>query len=333
MYSFSLALNHNLFTSGLDGSNPGPGDPFHIESSEGSIKEKIVIGTGGNGKDLNENFNGMDDSFKTATGNDTYSDTTLLADPSTLGGGGVDPMVDGVNTWDADIAAIRSYLQPGASFAIVYDHNETGTSSGNNADDLGDGFDPLNIIAWGKITISGSMSGLMDRVFYISAFDDPFTPMVDERQDGLDASDMLGAPDPTNTAMGATASPFDPRWGIAHGALTMNPDGTLKHFGRINQDDLNDAGVEVEVSGNLGSSKAEFVLYNSELDDLIRNSDYKNLSFQWVLARQNNGAPNIFVLDDVRIRQGVVPEPASIAVWSLLGLAGFGGVRRRNRKG
>ena len=323
-FSFSFPLNHNLVTLPVpDGSSPTPGDPFYVASSPGAIKHGVVIGTGAAGKDVNENFSGMDDAYRTVSGTTAFFSTGTTADPPTLGGSGTDPVGDTAFTWDADVAALRSFLT--GDFVIIFDHNETGTPAAGEA-----GLAATDLIAWAQATLSGSPT-LSDVSFFFSAFDDPFT-LADERTAGLLASAAGGPePDPSLDLPGTSLPNLDPRWGISHSRLTILPDGTLVHFGPKVP---GDPAAAVEINQNIGQNQAEFAVYNPTLDALIKNSDYRDFTLDVRLSRTINGNEQIFLLADTIVNPPrVIPEPSTFVIWSLLAALGVtvGCWRRRNR--
>ena len=75
---FSLAEIN--FRAG-EGISPHPGDPFHVASAPGQIKDEIILATGSNNGPLNDNPAGIDDAYRTPTGDtDTTFNTITIED-------------------------------------------------------------------------------------------------------------------------------------------------------------------------------------------------------------------------------------------------------------
>ena len=100
--------------------------------------------------------------------------------------------------------------------------------------------------------------------------------------------------------------------------MTVNPaDGSLIGFGPVGGGD--------EINQNLGANEAAFVVFNEELDALIKAEAYRDFQLEFRESRISNGFEQIFLLSDTVITrqppEPVVPEPCSLAIWSVIGLA------------
>jgi hypothetical protein len=73
-------------------------------------------------------------------------------------------------------------------------------------------------------------------------------------------------------------------------------------------------------------------MYNQDLSSLILdpNSGYDNVHIQYALSRMVNGYEQIFVMGAQVPTIQAVPEPASVALWALLG--GFGSIIAARRR-
>jgi hypothetical protein len=80
---------------------------------------------------------------------------------------------------------------------------------------------------------------------------------------------------------------------------------------------------------NLGASNAAFAAYNPLLSSLVKNNPTWTLSVNMELGQINNGYEQLFIRGAQIGTLNTIPEPASFAVWSALGLFGFATVGRR----
>ncbi len=308
-HSYSLGLLAELF-----------GKSFEVQSSPGQIADGIVIMTGASGGPVNDNPSGMDDAFPTPSGNGSpdFFETSSTADPSG------NPSVDVAGRWDADVAAIRTFLA-GGQLVFFFNLNEQNATDGQgllySQDELG----------WARLDLIDAQGILATKTFFVSAADDPST-LADELALGLAAS-AIGAPDPNGP--GASLPGLDPQWSYIHGTITVASDGTFLHYGPFNGTEPFGA---KEINQNLGANLAAFALYNKELSDLVNDplSGYDRISIDIKLARLNNGYEQAFILPMVTVGTEVppqVPELSSLLTWGgVTAVGGVGLVLRRHRR-
>lgn len=311
---FSLPFLNNLFGGGFD-----------VPSTPGVIKDFVVLATGASGMPVNTNFPGMDNAYPTPSGvaGSDFFGTQTTTDPGSAGG--VDPVGDAAGTWDTDIAALRQFLIDNASdeLAFFFNLNET---------DNVEGLDGQDMLGWGAVTVIDEDGILPTLTFFLSAADDPLTAS-DEHADGLTASMSLGGPEPdpsiNPTGTGDDPSLRDAQWAYIHGRITVDADGNFLHFGAPLGTDPPGA---MEINQNLGADHAAFVMFNQQLSDLVFDpfSGYETLSFDMRFSRIDNGFEQIFI-QPVNVAGFVIPEPSTLALWSLgaAALVGFGWPARK----
>ncbi len=273
-----------------------------------------MIATGASGTPIYQNFAGMDDAFSTPSGNGSanYFATGSAPEPNPTGSwdNAVAP-----NTWDASISSLRTYLN-GSDFVFYFNLNE----NNSGADALAGLTEGQDMLAWARVSlidVDGNQSPLY---YYVSQVvsSPPAAPGT------LPPNTSVFDAGPQEVINGAGWSNTDPRWAYVHGAITVwdkpgDPlDGTFKHYGAA-------FGGEADaktINQNLGADQAAFALYNPDLSDYITGataSGYDRVSFDIKFSGIVNGYEQVFVLP-TRFQPGVVPEPTSVAVWSLLGL-------------
>ena len=67
-YTYSLPIPAWRYSLQFGG-GVGPGNPYYVDSTPGSIKDDVVIATGANGVPVNTNVAGMNDAYQTPNGN------------------------------------------------------------------------------------------------------------------------------------------------------------------------------------------------------------------------------------------------------------------------
>lgn len=125
--------------------SPNPGDPFYVKSTPGELlnTNAIVLATGTNNAGVVDNPPLMDDAYPTPSGGAMSSltfNTELLADP-----GGTGEFTGDVSlTWDAEVGALRDYLNAGGGeFVVYFNLNETGTN----------GLPGIDLLIWAEFTL------------------------------------------------------------------------------------------------------------------------------------------------------------------------------------
>jgi hypothetical protein len=125
----------------LYGGGTGPGNPFFVDSSPGSIKDTIVIATGSSGVDETTNFAGMD---------------TAMATPN---GGSGSNFFSGV--WHSTVSALLTYLN-GYAPIFLFNNNQVNSGASTNQ----------NLAAWAQITLTGT--GLPTLYFDLTNQGEPY---------------------------------------------------------------------------------------------------------------------------------------------------------------
>ncbi len=302
MFVYSMAFLHSKLT-GTD-TKPSGNDEFAVESTPGAIKDCIVLLTGTSSNPAVNNGDNADEAEAAPSG-DMNPSFSNLGDPDPDEGPTLAP--DSIDTWDADTAAIRAVIGTGQQVVFWFNLNETGGP---------EGLDDQDLLSWALFTLEDSTGVLPDMDYYLTG-----DGLTDGGAAGKADSIANGAPDDTDPDN-------DPRWAYVHGRITVDADGNLLHFGPKLPGDPADAR---ELDQNLGSDNAAFALFNQELSDKILDemSGYDTIRVSMRLNHINNGFEQLFV-KGANFGTFIIPEPASIVAWSMLGAMGLAyGIRRR----
>lgn len=295
---YSLPFLDNFFGGG-----------FSVQSAPGKIAGGIVAVTGTNNVPATTNFANMDNAYPSPNNNPDYFATDQIADPgSPAGTSAFFTTNDSADSWDSTTAALRSYLATGGgSLAFLFNLNE----SPGGADNL----DGVDMLAWAKIDLVDTTGALATKTYFLTSV-------------GSDP-DLLSSTGPEPDPADAGFNAADPRWAYIHGKIAVDPvTGEFLHFGP------GGAG-EATINQNLGADHAAFAIYNAELDALVRNaaSGYDFFRATVYFSKIDNGYEQVFLPDDTAILFKGVPEPATFAVWSLLGgLSSVVAIRKRRRE-
>ncbi|HMW18991.1 MAG TPA: PEP-CTERM sorting domain-containing protein [Accumulibacter sp.] len=295
-------------------SNPGPGDPYYVNSSPGELGKPgyIVYGTGTNNNNVVTNAAGMDNAFSTSGSGITSFDTAHAAEPTPTFSG------DQTGTWDAQTSAIRSVLGSG-QFAVFFNLNDTGNDNLQGGD----------LLAWAQVTIEGA--GQTTKTYYLAG-------SQGDNMNGKNLSIANGAPDYQANPSGGypnadngVGDPNDPRWTYANNTLCAVQAAPnvpqFLHFGPCTASDPANA---KNIDQSLGANAAAFAVYNQELSDAVMNpnSGYQTIHIRYIFGQENNGYEQLFNAQTQVGNQ--VPEPGMLGLLGI-GLAGLPLVRRRRK--
>jgi hypothetical protein len=116
--------------------------PFYVQSGPGQIQDLIVVATGASGKNVNENFAGMDNAYSTPSGvsGSNYFSTPTDADPAELGTINNDKST----TWDSSLLALKSFLN-GDAMTFFFNNNNL------------NGANEQSLAAWAQIEVTDNM--------------------------------------------------------------------------------------------------------------------------------------------------------------------------------
>lgn len=137
--SYSLPISAQFY-SWANGGSVGPGNPYYVDSTPGSIKDDVVIYTGANGVPVTTNVAGFDNAYGAPNGTKTYasiSGAVNVIDPGNKAG----IANNDANTWDASLLALKSFLGGGMPL-FLFNNNDT------NEDQ--------NLAIWAKLWITNS---------------------------------------------------------------------------------------------------------------------------------------------------------------------------------
>ena len=149
---YSLPVQAGMYAD-ANGGSAGPGNPYYVNSTPGAIKDTVVIYTGSNGAGVTTNDAGFEDAYGVPTGKKidfaSTNGTIGVVDPGAKAGIANSTS----NTWDASLAALKSFLTGGDAI-FLFNNNDT------NADQ--------SLAIWAKVWITDASNTLYGRYLYLS---------------------------------------------------------------------------------------------------------------------------------------------------------------------
>ncbi len=268
-YTYSLPILAWQYSLQFGG-GVGPGNPYYVDSTPGSIKDDVVIATGANGVPVNTNVAGMNDAYQTPNGNGGLPYfSTGQAGLHPTGSGGLTGAADQASTWNASLTALTGYLGSGAgnalnSLVFMFNNNEINSGNGLHQTLLVwaqmslrdiDGNAPTQYFTFtnhcpaGNVCISGGLPGSSGGI-YIGPDKDP-------------ALYSGSAPDNSYPAGAAGSQPALSDFVVSGGQVCF--DG-----GRVLVACSSPSAVTT-LNHNLGANQAAYAAYSPELDQALNS--------------------------------------------------------------
>lgn len=316
------------YLSNLAAQNTTVGSPFYgmlpsatynVDSSPGSLHDKVVVVTGNGGQVSNNTdtcgATGCDNSYNYPPSTATFFNSMTTPEPSVAVPG--EPTR---STWTAQASALRSYLG-GQDMVFMFNLNE---DNGGDANTL----DGQSLLVAARVQLTDAFGNVL-RSFYVGANNAIGLPQTAAQRWLSD-----GAPDPAQgpTTVLDTNSPngfisTDPRWAYVHGAISVDAtNGAFLAMGDCVFTQLSNCKT---INQNLGANDVAFSAFNQELSDLIgdANSGVAFMNVDLLTSGQSNGFEQLFIM--AANIPDEVPEPGSLL---LVGIALAGIAASRGRR-
>ncbi len=124
------------------------GCQYSVDSTAGAIKDLIVVATGSSGMPVTTNVSGMDNAFATPSG--VSGATSFRTEAATSLGTQGSVNFNGANTWDASLAAMKTFLA-GNQLVAFFNNNQINSQDGSTQ----------SLAAWAQVSITDSLGGLL----------------------------------------------------------------------------------------------------------------------------------------------------------------------------
>lgn len=296
--SYSLPILAYVYDS-INGGGVGPGNPYYIASTPGTIKDYVVVGTGSSGKPVTTNFAGMDDAYPTPN----KSTSSSFSTETTVDPGQTPTLINDYSTsWDSNLLAFTGFLDGGNPVFFF-----------NNNEENSDGGAQQTLLAWGQLSLTGAG---VDPVY----FDLTNNPASFEGNPYTDYTSP-GYWDPGS---------FD--YVISGGQVCINASGIPQNCDGSEVDTYGP--IAEPINHNLGANQAAYAIISPELNDWLdlwlagSYSGYETLSLRFMFENIDNGYEQVFIASTERLTP--VPEPSTI-VLLLAGVCGLFAFQRRKR--
>jgi hypothetical protein len=294
-YSYSLPL----LDYWTDFNGYKSGDLWHVNLAQPKDNPIVVYTNANNVKD---NPPGMDDAFDSATGNSVVNfGMDAGNEPS--------PVLpyDKTGYWDTELGALIDHLN--GNELVFFFNNSQHQNIGE------DGFPQDHLFGWGQVIIE-DVEGVLDDLIF----------------------DFINTNTSNNTSLYTHVGPLGP----INAYTGYNTPGDYVLSGGDLYLDENTFAVEpfdpnsnqIKLPHNLGFNEAAYALVSPEINDGLigwKALGYDYMRIDMRLEHLNDGPEQLFILQNPRVPQTPIPEPASIILFGF-GLVGLAGVARKKMK-
>ena len=269
------------------------GCPFYVNSEPGQIQNDIVIATSPSGSGLNTNPLGMDNPYITPNGSVSQPANPFFAtSPATYNGTSGTVANNNVNTWDASVTALATFLsQTTNTQGLVFFFNNNQENSQGTA--------AQNLAAYAEAWITDASGAVVSPYWY-------FTNQCANANAGT-LSGGTYAPEPGGGCFGGNVNQFEGPQAVTapSGAPSGSPTDYVLSGGQVclnattlAAEPCGSTSNEIVVNNNLGANQAAYALVVPEMNafllSLIASNPSNLASYTLHMAVDLGCDPNIW---------------------------------------